>query len=96
MNQLQEHYDLIITYHNAEKFSYNQTIDQNHEMKSQESDYNIKKFEQTEINKNFFTNHANIIEIICQNCKLIFAFNNQLHQHFKLENCKKNSKNNKK
>ena len=65
-------------------------------MKSQESDYNIKKSEQIEIDKNFFINYINIIEIICQNCKLVFIFNNQLHQHFKLENCKKISKNNKK
>ena len=65
-------------------------------MKSQESDYNIKKFEQIEINENFFINHINIIEIICQNCKLVFTFNNQLHQHFRLENCEKISKNNKK
>ena len=33
-NQLQEHYDSITTYHNAEKFSYDQAVDQNHEMKS--------------------------------------------------------------
>ena len=65
-------------------------------MKFQESDYNIKKFEQTEIDENFFIDHANIIEIICQNCKLVFTFNNQLHQHFKLENCEKTSKNDKK
>src|SRR5436190_20588913 len=96
MNQLQEHYNSITAYHNAEKFSYDQAIDQNHEMKFQESDYNIKKFKQTEINENFFINYINITEIICQNCKLIFTFNNQLHQHFKLENCEKISKNNKK
>src|SRR5436190_11087171 len=65
-------------------------------MKSQESDYNIKKSEQTEIDENFFIDHVNIIKIICQNCKLVFAFNNQLHQHFKFENCEKISKNNKK
>ena len=65
-------------------------------MKSQEFDYNIKKLEQTEIDENLFTDHINIIEIICQNCKLVFAFNNQFHQHFKLENCEKFSKNNKK
>src|SRR5438046_9933478 len=58
-------------------------------MKFQESDYNIKKLKQTEIDENFFVSHVNIIEIICQNCKLVFAFNNQLHQHFRLENCKK-------
>src|SRR5204863_5864577 len=96
MNQLQEHYDSITAYHNTEKFSYNQAIDQDHEMKSQEFDYNIKKSEQIEIDKNFFISHANIIEIICQNCKLVFTFNNQLHQHFRLENCEKISKNNKK
>ena len=45
MNQLQEHYDSIIVYYNTEKFSYNQAIDQDYEMKSQESDYNIKKSE---------------------------------------------------
>src|SRR5436190_22615196 len=65
-------------------------------MKSQESDYNIKKSEQIKIDENLFINHANIIKIICQNCKLVFAFNNQLHQHFRLENCEKTSKNNKK
>ena len=65
-------------------------------MKSQKSDYNIKKSEQTEINENLFVSHVNIIEIICQNCKLVFTFNNQFHQHFKLENCEKISKNNKK
>src|SRR5947207_7083415 len=96
MNQLQEHYDSITAYHNTEKFSYDQAVDQNHEMKLQESDYNIKKSKQTEIDENFFINHVNIIEIICQNCKLIFAFNNQFHQHFRLENCEKISKNNKK
>src|SRR5436189_2078154 len=96
MNQLQEHYDSITAYHNAEKFFYDQAVDQNHEMKLQESDYNVKKFEQTEIDENLFVNHANIIEIICQNCKLVFTFNNQLHQHFKLENCEKISKNDKK
>ena len=96
MNQLQEHYDLITEYHNVEKFSYDQAVNQDHEMKSQESDYNVKKSEQTEIDENFFINHVNITEIICQNCKLVFAFNNQLHQHFKFENCEKISKNNKK
>src|SRR5204863_9739248 len=96
MNQLQEHYDSIIAYHNAEKFSYNQAVDQNHEMKFQESDYNIKKSEQTEIDENLFVSHTNIIEIICQNCKLVFTFNNQLHQHFKFKNCKKISKDSKK
>ena len=65
-------------------------------MKFQESDYNIKKLEQTEINENLFVSHINIIKIICQNCKLVFTFNNQFHQHFRLENCKKISKNNKK
>ena len=65
-------------------------------MKSQESDYNIKKLKQTEIDENLFTDHINIIEIICQNCKLIFIFNNQFHQHFKLENCEKILKNSKK
>ena len=75
-NQLQEHYNSITAYHNAEKFSYDQAVDQNHEMKSQESDYNIKKSEQTEIDENFFINHINIIKIIYQNCKLVFAFNN--------------------
>src|SRR5436190_3296291 len=65
-------------------------------MKLQESDYNIKKFEQTEIDENLFADHANITEIICQNCKLVFIFNNQLHQHFRLENYEKISKNNKK
>ena len=96
MNQLQEHYDSITAYHNAEKFSYNQAVDQNHEMKLQESDYNAEEFEQIKIDENFFTNHTNIIEIICQNCKLVFTFNNQLHQHFRLENCEKISKNDKK
>ena len=48
------------------------------------------------IDENFFINHANIIKIIYWNCKLVFAFNNQLHQHLKLENCEKISKNNKK
>src|SRR5204862_1382505 len=96
MNQLQEYYDSITVYHNTEKFFYDQAVDQNHEMKSQESDYNIKKFKQTEINENLFISHINIIEIICQNCKLVFTFNNQLHQHFRLENCEKISKNNKK
>ena len=65
-------------------------------MKSQESDYNAEKLKQTEIDENFFVNHINIIEIICQNCKLVFTFNNQLHQHFRLENCEKISKNDKK
>ena len=65
-------------------------------MKSQESDYNAEESEQTEIDENFFISHANIIEIICQNCKLAFTFNNQLHQHFRLENCEKISKNDKK
>src|SRR5436190_21058562 len=96
MNQLQEHYDLITAYHNIEKFSYNQAVNQDHEMKSQESDYNIKKLKQTEINENFFISHINIIEIICQNCKLVFTFNNQLHQYFRLENCEKISKYSKK
>ena len=64
-DQLQEHYDSITAYHNAEKFSYNQAVDQNHEMKLQESDYNAEKSEQTEINENFFVSHTNIIEIIC-------------------------------
>src|SRR5207248_1597936 len=95
-DQLQEHYNLIIAYHNAEKFSYNQAVDQNHEMKSQKSDYNIKKLKQTKIDENLFINHINIIKIICQNCKLIFTFNNQFYQHFRLENCEKISKNNKK
>ena len=93
---MQEYYDSITAYHNAEKFSYNQVVDQNHEMKFQESDYNIEKFKQIKIDENFFTDHINIIEIICWNCKLIFTFNNQLHQHFRLENCEKISKNNKK
>src|SRR5436190_12562982 len=96
MNQLQEHYDSITAYHNAEKFFYDQAVDQNHEMKLQESDYNIKKLEQTEINENLFVSHINIIKIICQNCKLVFTFNNQFHQHFRLENCEKISKNDKK
>ena len=65
MNQLQEHYNSITAYHNAEKFSYNQAVDQNHKMKFQESDYNAEKLEQTEIDENFFINHVNIIEIIC-------------------------------
>src|SRR5437762_5373574 len=65
-------------------------------MKSQESDYNAEKFEQIEINENLFTDHVNITKIICQNCKLVFIFNNQLHQYFRLENCEKISKNNKK
>ena|SRR5947207_7543608 len=65
-------------------------------MKLQESDYNIKKSEQTEIDENFFADHINIIKIICQNCKLVFTFNNQLHQHFRFKNCEKISKNNKK
>ena len=96
MNQLQEHYNSITIYHNTEKFFYDQAVDQNHEIKFQESDYNIKKSKQTEIDENFFADHINIIEIICQNCKLVFAFNNQLHQYFRLENCEKISKNNKK
>src|SRR5438046_1217791 len=96
MNQLQEHYDLITAYHNAEKFSYDQAVDQDHEMKLQEFDYNAEEFKQAEIDENFFINHTNITEIICQNCKLVFTFNNQLHQHFRLENCEKISKNNKK
>src|SRR5436190_9948986 len=96
MNQLQEYYNSITAYHNAEKFSYNQAVDQNHEMKFQESDYNAEEFKQIKINENLFVNHVNIIEIICQNCKLVFTFNNQLHQHFRLENCEKTSKNNKK
>ena len=65
MNQLQEHYDSITAYHNAEKSSYNQAVDQDHEMKPQESDYNVKKFKQTEIDENFFISHTNITEIIC-------------------------------
>jgi len=65
-------------------------------MKSQESDYNIKKPKQAEIDENFFAGHANITEIICQNCKLVFTFNNQLHQYFRLENYEKISKNSKK
>ena len=65
-------------------------------MKLQESDYNIKESEQAEIDENFFTDHTNITEIICLNCKLIFTFNNQFHQHFRLENCEKTSKNDKK
>ena len=32
-DQLQEHYDSITTYHNAEKFFYDQAVDQDHEMK---------------------------------------------------------------
>src|SRR5947207_12171273 len=66
-DQLQEHYDSITAYHNIEKFFYDQVVDQNHEMKLQESDYNTEEFKQIEIDENFFTNHANIIEIICQN-----------------------------
>ena len=65
MNQLQEHYDSTTAYHNTEKFSYNQAVDQNHEMKSQESDYNVKESEQAEIDENFFISHTNITEIIC-------------------------------
>ena len=65
MNQLQEHYDSITAYHNAEKFSYDQAIDQDHEMKFQESDYNTEEFKQTEIDENLFISHANITEIIC-------------------------------
>ena len=65
-------------------------------MKFQESDYNVKKFEQIKIDENFFADHINIIEIICQKCELVCAFNNQFHRHFKLENCEKISKNNKK
>ena len=65
-------------------------------MKLQESDYNAEKSEQIEIDENLFIDHINITEIICQNCKLVFAFNNQLHQHFRLENCEKISKNDKK
>src|SRR5437762_4412293 len=65
-------------------------------MKSQESDYNTEKLKQIKIDENLFISHINIIEIICQNCKLVFTFNNQLHQHFRLENCEKISKNNKK
>ena len=65
MNQLQEYYDSITTYHNAEKVSYNQAVDQDHEIKSQESDYNVKKSEQAEIDENLFADHANITEIIC-------------------------------
>src|SRR5947207_9384781 len=89
MNQLQEHYNSITAYYNTEKFSYDQAVDQNHEMKSQESDYNTEEFEQIKINENFFINYINIIEIICQNCKLVFTFNNQFYQHFRLENCEK-------
>src|SRR5947207_5482287 len=96
MNQLQEHYNSITAYHNAEKFSYDQAVDQDHEMKLQESDYNIKKLKQIKIDENFFISHTNIIEIICQNCKLVFTFNNQFHQHFRFENCEKTSKNDKK
>ena len=84
MNQLQEHYDSITAYHNIEKFSYNQAVDQNHEMKFQESDYNIKKSEQVKIDENFFIDHVNIIKIICQNCKLVFAFNNHIHTSLQL------------
>ena len=62
---MQEHYDLITVYYNAEKFFYDQAVDQNHEIKSQESDYNIEESKQTEIDENFFINHANITEIIC-------------------------------
>src|SRR5947207_10765947 len=47
INQLQEHYDSITAYHNTEKFSYNQAVDQNHETKLQESDYNIRSEEHT-------------------------------------------------
>ena len=65
-------------------------------MKLQESDYNAEKFKQIKIDENFFINHINIIEIICQNCKLVFTFNNQLHQHLRLENCEKTSKDSKK
>ena len=65
-------------------------------MKFQESDYNVKKLEQAEIDENFFISHVNITEIICQNCKLVFTFNNQLHQHLRLENCEKISKHDKK
>src|SRR5205809_4746575 len=96
MDQLQEHYDSTTAYHNAEKFSYDQAVDQDHEMKLQESDYNIEELEQVEIDENFFINHANITEIICQNCKLVFTFNNQLHQHLRLKNCEKTSKDDKK
>ena len=96
MNQLQEYHDLITAYHNTEKFFYNQAVDQNHKMKLQEFDYNVKKLKQTEIDENLFADHINIIEIICQNYKLVFIFNNQFHQHLKLENCEKISKNNKK
>src|SRR5947207_2501584 len=96
MNQLQEHYDSITAYHNTEKFSYDQAVDQDHEMKLQESDYNTEEFKQAEIDENFFTDHTNITEIICQNCKLVFTFNNQLHQHFRFENCEKISKDSKK
>ena len=79
MNQLQEHYNSITAYHNTEKFSYDQAVNQNHEMKLQESDYNTEKFEQIEIDENLFADHTNIIEIICQNYKLVFTFNNQFH-----------------
>ena len=96
MNQLQEYYDSITAYHNTEKFSYDQAVNQDHEMKSQESDYNIKKLKQTKIDENFFADHVNIIEIICWNYKLVFAFNNQFYQHLRLENCEKISKNDKK
>ena len=65
-------------------------------MKFQESDYNAEELEQIKIDENLFINHTNITEIICQNCKLVFTFNNQFHQHFRLENCEKTSKNNKK
>ena len=65
MNQLQEHYDSITAYHNIEKFSYNQAVDQNHKMKFQESDYNAEDSEQIKIDENFFVSHTNIIEIIC-------------------------------
>ena len=44
-NQLQEHYDSITAYHNTEKFSYDQAVNQDHEMKSQESDYNAEESE---------------------------------------------------
>jgi len=75
-DQLQKHYDSITAYHNTEKFSYNQAVDQDHEMKTQESYYNTKKFKQTEIDENLFISYTNIIEIICWNCKLVFTFNN--------------------
>src|SRR5438034_3231987 len=59
MNQLQEHYNSITAYHNAEKSSYDQVVNQDHEMKSQESDYNIKEFKQAEIDENLFISHTN-------------------------------------